>query len=195
MKTTTNGSAGTASRAASAHRLRAMFAGGAAIALASILSLTPAAAEFQAYPGAAPSPELEAAAGREEVQIGIDPEEGTVSYATSADGFEDVLAFYLQHGHEFAMPPMPGLDDNGHDRGLAAEITFGAQGLKAVPTGVRVKQAFVIFDGAADINDSRDWLTIIHPVVFGARTGNGVGWRFTPVRTDNATAIVRMRRQ
>lgn len=194
MSTTANGCRGIPG-ATAPRCMRAVFAGAAAVALASILALTPAAAEFQAYPGAAPSPELEAAAGREEVQIGIDPEEGTVSYATSADGFEDVLAFYLQHGHEFAMPPMPGLDDNGHDRGLAAEITFGAQGLKAVPTGVRVKQAFVIFDNAEDINDSRDWLTIIHPVVFGARTGNGVGWHFTPVRTENATAIVRMRRQ
>lgn len=195
MKTATNGYPGMLPRATAPRRLRAVFTGAAAVVLASILALRPAAAEFLPYPGAASSSELETAASREEVQIGIDPEEGTVSYATSADRFEDVLAFYLQHGHEFAMPPMPGLDDNGHDRGLAAEISFDAKGFRAVPTGLRVKQAFVIFDDAKDINDSRDWLTIIHPIVFGARAGNGMGWHFAPVRTENATAIVRMRRQ
>jgi len=154
---------------------------------------TPAA--FEIYPGAKPSPDLEAAANRDEVQIGIDPDEGTVSYFVSSDSFEDVLAFYRQRGRDFAMPPMPGLSDNGHDRGLAAEITFGPQGLKAVPTGLRVKQAFIILDGAEDILESRDWVTIIHPVIIGTKTTQGGGWRFTPVRTDNATAIVRMQRQ
>ncbi|MEP9397770.1 hypothetical protein [Mesorhizobium sp. KR2-14] len=173
-----------------------MTASAAILALASVLTLAGAhAAGFEPYPGAVPSPELEAAAGQEEVQIGIDPSEGTVSYFTTSDSFDDVLAFFLQHGHEFAMPPMPGLDDNGRDRGLAAAVTFGADGFKAVPTGVRVNQAFVIFDDAEDINESSDWLTIIRPVVFGARSGDGIGWRFTPVRTENATAIVRMRRQ
>ncbi|WP_046866985.1 hypothetical protein [Microvirga massiliensis] len=179
---------------AAAGILHAMLPGAAAAAIISILALTPAAAEFQTYPGATPSPELEAAASREEVQIGLDPDEGMVSYFTSPDPFEDVLAYYLQLGREFAMPPMPGLADNGHDRGLAAEITFSAQGLRAVPTGVRVKQAFVILDGAQDITESRDWLTIIRPIVTGTRTRNAAGWRFTPVRTENATAIVRMQR-
>jgi hypothetical protein len=174
---------------------RATLRRAAAAAIVSILAMTPAAADFRTYPGATSSPELEAAASRDEVQIGIDPDEGTVSYFTSTDSFEEVLAYYLRHGREFAMPPMPGLADNGHDRGLAAEINLGAQGLRAVPTGVRVKQAFVIFDGAQDITESRDWLTIIRPVVFGTRTGNAAGWRFTPVRTENATAIVRMKRQ
>jgi hypothetical protein len=172
-----------------------LLRGVAAAAIATVLALTPAAAEFQPYPAATQSPELAAAAERNEVQIGIDPDEGAVSYFTSPDSFDDVLAFYLQRGREFTMPPMPGLPGTGRDRELAAAITSGAQGLRAVSTGVRVKQAFIILDGAKDLDDSRDWLTVISPIVLGATTADGAGWRFTPVRTQNATAIVRMRKQ
>jgi hypothetical protein len=178
-----------------ARRFRTLRRHAAAAAFVAVIALAPALAAFEIYPGAKPSPDLEAAANRDEVQIGIDPDEGTVSYFVSSDSFEDVLAFYRQRGRDFAMPPMPGLSDDGHDRGLAAEITFGPQGLKAVPTGLRVKQAFIILDGAEDILESRDWVTIIHPVIIGTKTTQGGGWRFTPVRTDNATAIVRMQRQ
>ncbi|MEZ0167491.1 hypothetical protein [Microvirga sp. TS319] len=138
--------------------------GAVAAAIALMLTLMPVAAEYRAYPTAKSSPDLQAAAERSEVQIGMVPDEGAASFFTTPNSFDDVIEFHLRHGREYPMPPMPGLDDHGRDRGLAAEITFGAQGPEAKPTGMRVRQAFIIFGGATDITESRDWLTIIRPI-------------------------------
>ena len=72
-----------------------------------------------------------------------------------------------------------------------AEIRFGPNGIRTVPSGLRVKQARVILDGAADIGESRDWLATARPVV---PLPDPDGTRFTYGDVRDVTAIVRVQR-
>ena len=109
----------------------------------------------------------------------------------SADSFEDVLAFYRDLGQEYTLPAMPGLWGEGYERDLPAEIRFGAQGIETVPSGIRVKQAHIVLDGAADIEQAREWVSITRPLVLETDTD---GTRFTYGEVRDVTAIVRVRK-
>lgn len=66
-------------------------------------------------------------------------------YYTTDDSFEKVVAFY---------------------KGIAKEYTLPGQGkTRKLPDGRELKQAFFIFDGAADLITSKSWAKVQRPFI------------------------------
>lgn len=160
------------------------------LASAVVASTVPALADFQFYPGARTDAELQQAVEDAAAELG-EPAEGEMELFVSADPFEDVLAFYRQLGQEYQLPAMPGLWGEGYERDLPAEIRFGANGIETVPSGIRVKQAYILLDGAADLEHARAWVGITQPMVLQTDTD---GTRITYGDVRDITAIVRVQK-
>jgi hypothetical protein len=140
--------------------MRAMFVSTIAVGLLT----SPVSAEYKPYPSAKADPEIEKKAAASAQQFGSDPRiKKTI--ATTSDAFEKVLEFYRPLGKEYKMRYPPSMKVEGYERDLPASVAAGPKGIETTPSGVRVKQAFFIFDGASDIGQSKDWLTITSPIV------------------------------
>lgn len=170
----------------------------ALLASAVVASTVPALADFQFYPGARPDAELQQAVEDAAAELVEDaaaelgePAEGEMELFVSADPVEDVLAFYRPHGQEYQLPAMPGLWGEGYERDLPAEIRFGANGIETVPSGIRVKQAYILLDGAADLEHAKAWVGITQPMVLQTDTD---GTRITYGDVRDITAIVRVQK-
>jgi|GEM_PF-6344797 len=83
---------------------------------------------------------------------------GITAIPTSPDSFDKVPAFYRSRAKEYTMPGRA-----GHESDLPGGIRRGPNGIEAIPSGIKVKQAFFIFDGAADLAASKDWMTLSRP--------------------------------
>ena len=89
------------------------------------------------------------------------------------------------------MPRAAGDADTGYERVLPGEVKQGTSGVQTTPSGIKIKQAFVILDGAPDILQSKDWVTIARPFIFSAKL-EGTKVIYSDVR--DVTAIVRVRK-
>ncbi len=162
-----------------------------AAALAILMAGAAVAAGVGLYPGATVDPELAKKAAEEAKAQGLPDTGATSEIATTSDPFEKVLAFYQAGGKEYRMPRGPSEPDTGYERVLPGSVKQGTPGVEVTPSGIRIKQAFVILDGAPDILQSRDWVTITRPFIFSARL-EGTKVVYTDVR--DVTAIVRVRK-
>lgn len=110
-----------------------------------ILAITAnvAAQGFKTYPGAA---QFTPPATEDQKKLLQSLPPGTqVSFYRTDDSFEKVQAFYQGFAKTFTMP--------------------GARTGRKLPTGQELKQAFFIFDGAADLAASKSWATVQRPYI------------------------------
>jgi hypothetical protein len=159
-------------------------------AIAVGLLTSPVSAQYKPYPGAKADPEIEKKAAASAQQFGADPRTRR-TIATTSDAFEKVLEFYRPLGREYKMRYPPSMKVEGYERDLPASVVAGPKGIETTPSGVKVKQAFFIFDGASDISQSKDWLTITSPIVADVKK-EGDTFRYGAPR--KGTAIMRARK-
>jgi hypothetical protein len=88
---------------------------------------------------------------------------------TTNDFFENVVAFYRGTGREYRMP------------GTSGKPT-------KLSSGQELKEAYFIFDNAADIMTSEHWIKIQRPYLSRERTKEGVQGKYGAVR--EVTAII-----
>ncbi len=121
---------------------------------------------FKVYPGAKLEEVYEAKQSEAGAKGSKSPK---VIIFVTADLFENVIAFY---------------------RGLTREYRMPGTGGKPMrlSTGQELKEAYFIFDEAADIMTSKHWVKIQRPYVVRGRTGEGVHGKFEAVR--DVTAII-----
>lgn len=122
------------------------------------------AADPGLYPGAKLDPEVTRKA-KQAAPGGQGPD----AVATTTDTFEKVLAFYAAAGTVVTIPARRGQPDTGYERELPAAVTPG----KFVGSGIKVKQAMVILDGASDLSTSKNWVAITRPFIFNTRIEGG----------------------
>lgn len=133
--------------------------------IALTLSLPLLAGTFAEYPGSDLDKKLTEKAQAMSDKAG--KKASTKAFYTS-DSFEKVAAFYLKRSKEFKMKrPAQKLED-----------------------GTAVKQAFFIFDGAASINTSKDWVSVQNPLIGDVQFKDGKA-HFVDVR-KNTTSIQRV---
>jgi len=132
------------------------------------LSIVVLAAGFKVYPGAKV----------EEVYEAKQPEVGAynkmskapqVIIFTTNDFFENVVAFYRGSAREYRMPGM------------------GEKPMK-LSTGQELKEAYFIFDNAADIMTSKHWIKIQRPYLGGTGTRERLQGKYGTFR--EITAII-----
>ncbi len=124
------------------------------------------AASFKVYPGAKV----------EDIYETKQPEGGTkvskgpkVIIFTTNDFFENVVAFYRGTGREYRMP------------GTGGKPT-------KLSSGQELKEAYFIYDNAADIMTSKHWIKIQRPYLSRERTKEGLQGKYGAVR--EVTAII-----
>jgi hypothetical protein len=123
-------------------------------------------ASFKVYPGA----KLEGVYKPEQSGIGAKVSEAPkVVIFTTNDLFENVVAFYRSIGREYRIPGSTGTPSR-------------------LSSGQELKEAYFIFDNAADLSTSKHWIKIQHPYLIGAQTTEGFRGRFEKVR--DVTAII-----
>jgi hypothetical protein len=88
---------------------------------------------------------------------------------TTTDFFENVVAFYRGTGREYRMP------------GTGGKPT-------KLSSGQELKEAYFIFDNAADIMTSKHWIKIQRPYLSRERTKEGYQGKYGAVR--EVTAII-----
>ncbi len=158
---------------------------------ASLCLSTAARAQWAVYPGAQRDAAAEVKAA--EVMRAAGMGAGSSQFiATTPDSFEKVLAFYRSRGKEMTFPLTPGQAGSGYERELPGGFKRGANGMEATPSGIKAKQVFFIFDGAADLATSKDWISITRPYV-GEVVPEGGVFKYRDVR--DVTAIVRAQKQ
>ncbi len=146
-----------------------------------VLFVWPAsAAGFQPYPGAQP----DAVAMQQVNAARASSGGGKVEIWTTGDAFDKVVAFYEQRGKEYTVQ-MPGATGVPYERLLPA----AAPGQPAGSQGVKVKQAYFIFDGAPDLAHSKDWITVLYPSIDAMSMQNG---KMTLEDIRDVTAIERI---
>ncbi len=125
-------------------------------------------ASFKVYPGA----KLE-----DVYEVKQQPEPGKILRAstskeiifTTNDPFESVVAFYRGTGREYRVPGSGGKPTQ-------------------LSTGQELKEAYFIFDNAADLSTSKHWIKIQRPYLTRARTNEGFQGRYEKIR--EVTAII-----
>lgn len=136
------------------------------IAVAFILLTFVFAAEFKPYPGS----KIDEKASKEATAIlrqsGM-PGKSTI-YTTN-EPFEKVQAFYRGTAKEYRMP--------------------GEKGGKKLPMGQDLKEAYFIFDGAADITTSRLWIKVQRPYIGGIEMGKDFQVKYKDVRDVTAVTV------
>ena len=124
------------------------------------------AAAFKVYPGA----RVEEVYEVNPSETGNRTQKGPkVIIFTTNDFFENVVAFYRGTGREYRMP------------GMAGKST-------KLSSGQELKEAYFIFDNAADIVSSKHWIKIQRPYLVRGRTKEGFHGKFEAVR--EVTAII-----
>ena len=131
-----------------------------------ILPTTVFAPSFKVYPGARVEDIYETKQSEGGAKMSKGPK---VIIFTTNDFFEKVVAFYQGTGREYRMP-----DSGGKPIRL--------------PSGQELKEAYFIFDNAADIMTSKHWIKIQRPYLSRERTKDGSRGRYEAVR--EVTAII-----
>ena len=123
-------------------------------------------ASFKVYPGARVEDIYETKQSETGNKMSKGPK---VIIFTTNDFFENVVAFY---------------------RGLTREYRMPGTGGKPMrlPSGQELKEAYFIFDNAADIMTSKHWVKIQRPYLVRGRTKEGFQGKYETVR--NVTAII-----
>jgi hypothetical protein len=131
-----------------------------------IASTTVLAASFKVYPGA----RVEDVYETKQSEVGTKMPKGPkVIIFTTNDFFENVVAFYRGTGREYRIP-------GGSGKPIK------------LPSGQELKEAYFIFDNAADIMTSKHWIKIQRPYLSRERTKEGSPGRYGAVR--EVTAII-----
>ena len=121
---------------------------------------------FKVYPGAKVEEIYEARQSETGAKM---PKSPKVIIFTTNDFFENVVAFYRGTGREYRMPGSSG------------------KPIK-LPSGQELKEAYFIFDNAADIMTSKHWIKIQRPYLSRERTREGTQGKYEAVR--EVTAII-----
>jgi hypothetical protein len=124
------------------------------------------AGSFKVYPGAKLEDVYETKQSEAGTKMSKAPK---VIIFTTNDFFENVVAFYRGTGREYRMP------------GTSGKPT-------KLSSGQELKEAYFIFDNAADIMTSKHWIKIQRPYLVRGRTGEGFQGKYGPVR--EVTAII-----
>jgi len=124
------------------------------------------AGSFKVYPGARVEEVYEAKQSETSNKMSKAPK---VIIFTTTDFFENVVAFYRGTGREYRMPGSSG------------------KPIK-LPSGQELKEAYFIFDNAADIMTSNHWIKIQRPYLSRERTTTGSPGKYGAVR--DVTAII-----
>jgi hypothetical protein len=124
------------------------------------------AAAFKVYPGARVEEVYEGSQSGTGNRMQKGPK---VIIFTTNDFFENVVAFYRGTGREYRMP------------GMAGKST-------KLSSGQELKEAYFIFDNAADIVSSKHWIKIQRPYLVRGRTKEGFYGKYEAVR--EVTAII-----
>ena len=124
------------------------------------------AASYKVYPGA----KLEDVYETKQPEVGAKMSKGPkVIIFTTNDFFENVVAFYRGTGREYRMPGS------------------GGKPTKLL-SGQELKEAYFIFDNAADIMTSKHWIKIQRPYLSREQTKQGSPGKYGAVR--EVTAII-----
>jgi hypothetical protein len=123
-------------------------------------------ASFKVYPGARVEDVYDTKQSEGGTKMSNGPK---VIIFTTNDFFENVVAFYRGTGREYRMP------------GMAGKST-------KLSSGQELKEAYFIFDNAADIVSSKHWIKIQRPYLVRGRTKEGFHGKFEAVR--EVTAII-----
>jgi len=121
---------------------------------------------FKVYPGAKLEDVYETKQSEAGTKMSKAPK---VIIFTTNDFFENVVAFYRGTGREYRMPGSSG------------------KPIK-LPSGQELKEAYFIFDNAADIMTSKYWIKIQRPYLSRERTKEGFQGKYGAVR--EVTAII-----
>jgi len=123
-------------------------------------------ASFKVYPGA----KLEDIYEPKQSEVGTKmPKAPKVIIFTTNDPFESVVAFYRGTGREYRMPG---------SSGMPTKLSSGQQ----------LKEAYFIFDNAADLSTSEHWIKIQQPYLSRARTSQGSPGQYEKIL--QVTAII-----
>ena len=123
-------------------------------------------ASFKVYPGAKLEEVYEAKQSEAGAKMSKSPK---VIIFTTNDFFENVVAFYRGTAREYRMPGS------------------GGKSMK-LSSGQELKEAYFIFDDAADIMTSKHWVKIQRPYLSRDRTKEGFQGKYSAVR--DVTAII-----
>ena len=123
-------------------------------------------ASFKVYPGAKVEDVYETKQSEAGVKLSKAPK---VIIFTTNDFFENVVAFYRGTGREYRMPGSSGKPTK-------------------LSSGQELKEAYFIFDDAADIMTSKHWIKIQRPYLSRERTREGSPGKYEAVR--DVTAII-----
>jgi hypothetical protein len=131
-----------------------------------IFSAAVLAASFKVYPGS----RVEEIYEPKQLATGAKMSKSAkVIVFTTNDFFEKVVAFYRGTGREYRIPGSSGKPTK-------------------LPSGKELKEAYFIFDNAADIMTSKHWIKIQRPYLSRERTREGSQGRYEAVR--EVTAII-----
>ncbi len=123
-------------------------------------------ASFKVYPGARLEDIYEPRQSEAGAKVSKAPK---VIIFTTSDFFENVVAFYRGAAREYRIP-----GSGGKPTKLAS--------------GQELKEAYFIFDNAADIMTSKHWIKIQRPYLSRERTKEGFQGKYSAVR--EVTAII-----
>jgi hypothetical protein len=125
------------------------------------------AADFKPYPGL----KIDTKATKEATELlkqsGMT---GKATIYTTSDHFEKVYAFYKGISKEYKMPGEEG-------------------GKKKLPSGQELREAYFIFDGAADIMVSKLWIKIQRPYIGSVEMGKDFQVKYKDVRDVTAVTV------
>lgn len=124
------------------------------------------AADFKPYPGLKIDQKATKEATELLKQAGMT---GKATIYTTSDPFEKVYAFYKGIPKEYKMP-----DDGG---------------VKKLPSGQELREAYFIFDGAADIGGSKLWIKIQRPYIGSVEMGKDFQVKYKDVRDITAVTV------
>jgi len=130
------------------------------------LSAVVFAGVFKVYPGARLDDIYEPKQSEVGAKVSKAPK---VIIFTTSDFFENVVAFYRGIAREYRMPGM------------------GGKSMK-LSSGQELKEAYFIFDNAADPSTSKHWIKIQRPYMSRDRTKEGFQGKYGAVR--EVTAII-----
>ena len=123
-------------------------------------------ASFKVYPGAKLEDVYETKQSEIEAKTSKAPK---VIIFTTNDFFENVVAFYRGIAREYRMPGT------------------GGKPMK-LSSGQELKEAYFIFDNAADLSTSKHWIKIQRPYLDKCRSGDSLYGKYEKIR--EVTAII-----
>jgi hypothetical protein len=124
------------------------------------------AAEFKPYPGATIDQKATKVATEIAKEAGMSVK---ATIYTTSDSFEKVYAFYKGIAKEYKMPH--------------------GGGVKKLPSGQELREAYLILDGAADITRSKLWIKIQRPYIGSVEMGKDFQVKYKDVRDITAITV------